>query len=88
MVLANSIFRAKQSVSIPTPLETEVMGPTEGHNGRGAVWQMSVKSPKPPILSTTGDYEGLRCRVVVMATRWTDGNGSVDGSGDMAGYSE
>lgn len=53
MVLASSIFRAKQSVSTPTPLETEVMGPTDGHNGKGAVWHMSVKSPKPPILSAT-----------------------------------
>ncbi|KAG4218946.1 hypothetical protein PC116_g32574 [Phytophthora cactorum] len=45
MVLANSIFRAKQSVSTPTPPETEVTGPTDGHNGKGAVWHMSVKSP-------------------------------------------
>ena len=51
MVFASSIFRAKQSVSTPTPLEREVMGPIEAHSGKGAVWQISVKSPKPPILS-------------------------------------
>lgn len=46
MVFANSILRAKQFASMPTPLEMEVMGPTEAHNGNGAVWQKPVKSPK------------------------------------------
>lgn len=69
MVLASSIFRAKQSVSTPTPLDMEVMGPTEAHNGKGAVWQMPVKSPKPPILlATTGDYSAAARRE---AARWT-----------------
>lgn len=34
---------------MPTPDDTEVIGPTAAHNGKGAVWQRSVKSPKPPI---------------------------------------
>ncbi len=43
IVLASSMFRAKQSGSMPTPLAIDVIGPTEAHNGSGAVWQMPVK---------------------------------------------
>lgn len=80
MVLANSIFLAKQSVSMPTLLERDVMVPTEGHNGKGAVWQISVKSPKPPILSATGAM--ARTRVindyVATTTRTNQGRRDVE----------
>lgn len=46
MVFASSIFREKQSGSMPTPLAMEVIGPTEEHSGSGAMRQMLVKSPK------------------------------------------
>lgn len=36
-VLAKSILRAKQLGSMPTPLEMDVMGPTDAHKGSGAV---------------------------------------------------
>ena len=42
---------------MPTPLEMEVMGPIDAHNGSGAVWQILVKSPKDIVVA-----EGL-CRL-------------------------
>lgn len=49
---------------MPTPDDTEVMGPTEAHNGRGAVWQMLVKSPKPDIVGF-GMPVGLRSKFYI-----------------------
>jgi len=64
IVFANSMLRAKQSGSIPGPLAIDVIGPTDAHNGSGAIWQMLVKSPNPPMVTTGGlgktDRSGLR----------------------------
>lgn len=51
IVFASSIFRAKQSGSMPTPVDIDVIGPIDAHSGSGAMWHMSVKSPKLPMLS-------------------------------------
>ncbi len=49
IVLASSMFLAKQSGSMPTPFAIDVMAPTDEHNGKGAIWHMPVKSPNPPM---------------------------------------
>ena len=52
MVFASSIFLAKQSGSMPTPLAMDDIGPTDAHNGSGAMWQILVKSPKFDIMNS------------------------------------
>lgn len=47
IVFATSMFLAKQFGSMPTPEDMDVIGPTDRQRGSGAVWQRSVKSPKP-----------------------------------------
>jgi len=59
MVLASSILRAKQSGSIPTPLEIDVMGPIDEHNGNGAIRQIPVKSPNAMVGGGGESFGGL-----------------------------
>jgi hypothetical protein len=47
IVFANSMFRAKQSASIPKEFEVVEKWPTTEHTGTAAAWHIESKSPKP-----------------------------------------